>query len=264
MRFSMILWQALERVNKMVILKSKREIEYIREAGKITAHALLLMKKLAKPGVTTGELDRRCEEYIRSCGAFPSCKGYYGFPATICASVNEEVVHGIPGHRKLRDGDIISVDLVVNKNGYHGDATLTIPVGYVDPKVMQLVTVTEECLQKGIEQAVTGNHLGDIGHAVQAYAESFGYGVVRDYVGHGIGTDMHEDPEVPNYGIPGHGDLLEEGLVIAIEPMITMGSEKVRQLKNGWTVVTRDKKPAAHFEHTVAITENGPEILTLP
>jgi len=129
---------------------------------------------------------------------------------------------------------------------------------------MQLVTVTEECLQKGIEQAVTGNHLGDIGHAVQAYAESFGYGVVRDYVGHGIGTDMHEDPEVPNYGIPGHGDLLEEGLVIAIEPMITMGSEKVRQLKNGWTVVTRDKKPAAHFEHTVAITENGPEILTLP
>lgn len=248
----------------MIILKSKREIEYIREAGRITANALQLMKKLAQPGITTGELDQRCEEYIRSCGAFPSCKGYYGFPATICASVNEEVVHGIPGHRKLKDGDIISIDLVVNKNGYHGDSTVTIPVGHVRPATLKLLKVTEESLYKGIEQAVAGNHLGDICHAVQSYAESFGYGVVRDYVGHGIGTDMHEDPEVPNYGMAGHGELLEPGMVLAIEPMINMGTEKVRQLKNGWTVVTRDGKPAAHFEHTVAITENGPEILTLP
>lgn len=157
----------------MIILKSKREIEYIREAGRITANALQLMKKLAKPGITTGELDQRCEEYIRSCGAFPSCKGYYGFPATICASVNEEVVHGIPGHRKLKDGDIISIDLVVNKNGYHGDSTVTIPVGHVHPATLKLLKVTEESLYKGIEQAVAGNHLGDIGHAVQSYAESF-------------------------------------------------------------------------------------------
>ncbi|ERT60522.1 type I methionyl aminopeptidase [Megasphaera vaginalis (ex Srinivasan et al. 2021)] len=248
----------------MIILKSKREIEYIREAGRITADALVLMRQLAKPGVTTAELDLRCEEYIRSRGAFPSCKGYYGYPATICASVNEEVVHGIPGRRKLRDGDIISVDLVVNKDGYHGDSTVTIPVGRVKPAVLQLLKVTEECLYKGIQQAVAGNHIGDIGHAVQSYAESFGYGVVRDYVGHGIGTDMHEEPEVPNYGTADHGELLENGMVLAIEPMINMGTEKVRQLKNGWTVVTQDKQWAAHFEHTIAITENGPEILTLP
>ena len=248
----------------MIILKSKREIEYIRAAGRITAEALLLMKELAKPGVTTGELDRRCEEYIRSRGALPSCKGYYGFPATICASVNEEVVHGIPGHRKLHDGDIISVDLVVNKDGYHGDSTVTIPVGDVAPDTLKLLQVTEECLYKGIEQAVAGKHMGDIGHAVQSYAESFGYGVVRDYVGHGIGADMHEEPEVPNYGRAGHGVVLEEGMVLAIEPMINMGTEKVRQLDNGWTVITQDKKLAAHFEHTVAITDHGPEILTLP
>lgn len=247
----------------MIILKSKREIEYIREAGRIIADALQLMREIAKPGITTGELDQRCEEYIRSRGAFPSCKGYYGFPATICASVNDEVVHGIPGHRKLKDGDIISIDLVVNKDGYHGDSCITIPIGHVNPHTMKLLQVTEESLYKGIEQAVAGNHLGDIGHAVQSYAESFGYGVVRDYVGHGIGSDMHEDPEVPNYGLAGHGEILEPGMVLCIEPMITMGSYKNHRLKNGWTVVSNDHKPAAHFEHTVAITEHGPEILTL-
>jgi methionyl aminopeptidase len=248
----------------MIILKSKREIEYIREAGKITADALALMRELAVPGITTGELDERCEAYIRSRGAFPSCKGYYGYPATICASVNDEVVHGIPSFkRKLKDGDIISIDLVVNKDGYHGDSTVTLPIGDVDKATLQLLKVTEECLYKAIDQAVAGNHMGDIGHAVQEYAESFGYGVVRDYVGHGIGSDMHEEPEVPNYGLAGHGELLEPGLVLAIEPMINMGTEKVHTLKNGWTVVTRDKKPSAHFEHTIAITENGPEILTL-
>ncbi len=247
----------------MIILRSKKEIECLREAGRITADTLSLMEELAKPGITTGELDRRAEEYLRSRGAFPSCKGYYGYPATICASVNEEVVHGIPGSRKLKDGDIISIDLVVNKNGYHGDSTITLPIGHVDEPVLQLLKVTEESLYKGIEQAVAGNHLGDISHAVQQHAESYGYGVVRDYVGHGIGTDMHEEPEVPNYGPAGHGLLLEPGLVLAIEPMINMGTEKVRTLKNGWTVVTRDKKPSAHFEHTVAVTDNGPEILTL-
>ena len=247
----------------MIILRSKKEIECLREAGRITADTLSLMEELAKPGITTGELDRRAEEYLRSRGAFPSCKGYYGYPATICASVNEEVVHGIPGSRKLKDGDIISIDLVVNKNGYHGDSTITLPIGHVDEPVLQLLKVTEESLYKGIEQAVAGNHLGDISHAVQQHAESYGYGVGRDYVGHGIGRDMHEEPEVPNYGPAGHGLLLEPGLVLAIEPMINMGTEKVRTLKNGWTVVTRDKKPSAHFEHTVAVTDNGPEILTL-
>ena len=246
----------------MIILKSKREIEYIREAGRITANALQLMKKLAKPGVTTGELDQRCEEYIRSCGAFPSCKGYYGFPATICASVNEEVVHGIPGRRKLKDGDIISIDLVVNKNGYHGDSTVTIPIGHVAPATLQLLKVTEESLYKGIEQAVAGNHLGDIGHAVQAYAESFGYGVVRDYVGHGIGTDMHEEPEVPNYGMPGHGELLEPGMVLAIEPMINMGKKDGVILSNGWTAVTCDHAWSAQFEHSMGVTKDGVEVFT--
>ena len=247
----------------MIILKSKREIEYIREAGRITANALQLMKQLAKPGITTGELDQRCEEYIRSCGAFPSCKGYYGFPATICASVNDEVVHGIPGRRKLKDGDIISIDLVVNKNGYHGDSTVTIPIGHVDPAVLQLLKVTEECLYKGIEQAVAGNHLGDIGHAVQSYAESFGYGVVRDYVGHGIGTDMHEEPEVPNYGIAGHGELLEPGMVLAIEPMILAGSSEIYQLNDGWGIVSADGKLTCHYENTIYIDDDGPHITTI-
>jgi len=248
----------------MIILRSKHEIECMREAGRITADALTMVRDIAQPGVSTGELDQKVEEYIRSRGAFPSCKGYYGFPATICASINEEVVHGIPNfRRKLKDGDIISIDLVVNKNGYHGDSTITVPIGDVDESVLELLRVTEESLYKGIEQAISGNHLGDISHAVQEYAESFGYGVVRDYVGHGIGTDMHEEPEVPNYGPAGHGILLEPGLVLAIEPMVNMGTEKTRTLRNGWTVITRDHKPSAHFEHTVAITENGPEILTL-
>ena len=246
----------------MIILKSKREIEYIREAGRITANALQLMKKLAKPGITTGELDQRCEEYIRSCGAFPSCKGYYGFPATICASVNEEVVHGIPGHRKLKDGDIISIDLVVNKNGYHGDSTVTIPVGHVHPATLKLLKVTEESLYKGIEQAVPGNKIGDIGHAVQTYCEERGYGVVRDFVGHGVGTKLHEDPSVPNFGHEGRGIRLLPGMTLAIEPMINQGTYKVKQLEDGWTVVTADGKLAAHFEHTIAITNNGPVIMT--
>ena len=246
----------------MIILKSKHEIECIREAGRITADALELMRKLAQPGVTTGELDRRCEEYIRSRGAFPSCKGYYGYPATICASVNEEVVHGIPGHRKLKDGDIISIDLVVNKNGYHGDSTVTLPIGHVDDAKLQLLKVTEECLYKGIEQAIPGNRIGDIGHAVQEYCEERGFGVVRDFVGHGVGTKLHEEPSVPNFGHAGRGIRLLPGMTLAIEPMINLGTYKVKQLSDGWTVKTADGKLAAHFEHSIAITPNGPVILT--
>ena len=194
----------------------------------------------------------------------PSCKGYYGFPATICASVNEEVVHGIPSaKRKLKHGDILSIDLVSSVNGYHGDSCVTVPIGHVKPKVHQLLKVTEESLFKGIEQAVVGNRVGDISHAVQSYCEKFGFGVVRDFVGHGLGREMHEDPQIPNYGPAGHGPILKPGMVLCIEPMITMGTYEVEVLGDDWTAVTLDGKPAAHFEHTVVVTENGPEILTM-
>lgn len=248
----------------MIILKSPHEIEYIRQASKLTADALTHLIAVVKPGMTTLELDTIAEEYIRSRGGVPSCKGYYGYPATICASVNEEVVHGIPSSsRKLKNGDIISIDLVSSVNGYHGDSAVTIPVGKIKPAVHKLLKVTEECLFKGIEQAVVGNRIGDISHAIQTHAEKHGYGVVRDFVGHGLGREMHEDPQVPNYGQPGHGPLLKPGMVICIEPMINMGSAGVRVLGDDWTAVTVDKKPSAHFEHTVVITEDGPEILTM-
>lgn len=247
----------------MIILKSEHEIEYIRQASQLTAKTLTELIKHVKPGVTTKELDTIAEDYIRSHGGIPSCKGYYDYPATICASVNEEVVHGIPGNRKLKNGDVISIDLVSSINGYHGDSAITVPVGKINSKVKNLLQVTEEALFKGIEQAVVGNRIGDIAHAVQKHAEAAGYGVVRDFVGHGIGRDMHEDPKVPNYGTPGQGPMLKPGMVICIEPMITMGTYKVRVLADNWTAITMDKKPAAHFEHTVLITENGPEILTM-
>lgn len=248
----------------MIILKSQHEIEYIRQACKLTADTLAELIALAKPGVTTLELDQFAEEYIRSHGGEPSCKGYYGYPATICASINDEVVHGIPNaHRKLKNGDVISIDLVSSVNGYHGDSCVTIPIGKVKPQVMKLLKVTEESLFKGIEQAVVGNRVGDISHAVQTYCEKFGFGVVRDFVGHGLGREMHEDPQIPNYGPAGHGPLLKPGMVLCIEPMITMGTYEVHVLDDDWTAVTRDGKPAAHFEHTVVVTENGPEILTM-
>ena len=248
----------------MIIIKSPHEMEYIRQACKLTADTLELLIEAVKPGVTTQELDTIAEQNIRQHGGVPSCLGYYGYPATICASVNEQVVHGIPSGRKLKDGDVISIDLVSSINGYHGDSCVTVPVGNrVNKKTMQLLKVTEEALFKGIEQAVVGNHVGDISHAVQTYAESFGYGVVRDFVGHGIGRDMHEDPQIPNYGKPGHGPELRPGMVICIEPMINMGTFKVRVLEDDWTAVTQDSKPAAHFEHTVLITDQGPEILTM-
>jgi len=246
----------------MIFLKSDRELNYLRDAGNIVAKTLEELKKAVKPEVTTQELDRIAEDYIKRCGATPAFKGYHGFPGNICTSVNEQVVHGIPGLRKLVNGDNLSIDIGTVINGYYGDAAITVPVGEVDAEVQKLLDVTEESLYKGIAQAIAGNRLSDISHAVQSYAEGFGYGVVRDFVGHGIGRNMHEDPQVPNYGIPGRGPRLKSGMTLAIEPMINMGTHEVRTLDDGWTVVTTDKKRSAHFEHTIAVTSDGPEILT--
>lgn len=246
----------------MIFLKSERELKYLRDAGQIVAKTLIEVKKAVKPEVTTQELDQLAEEYIIGCGAIPAFKGYHGFPGNICSSINEQVVHGIPGLRRLKSGDNVSIDIGTVINGYYGDAAITVPVGEVNAEVQQLLDVTEESLYKGIAQAMVGNRLSDISHAIQSYAESFGYGVVRDYVGHGIGRSMHEDPQVPNYGNPGRGPLLKSGMTLAIEPMINMGTHEVRTLDDGWTVVTDDKKQSAHFEHTIAVTSDGPEILT--
>ncbi len=246
----------------MITLKSDRELLYMRDAGKVVAGAHQEVAKAVREGVTTGELDKIAEDYIVSQGAKPSFKGYYGFPASICASVNEQVVHGFPGLRRLKNGDIISIDIGAELNGYHGDAAVTLPVGEIDQEVERLLNVTKESLSKGIEQAVIGNRLSDISHAIQKHVETNGFSVVRDYVGHGIGRNMHEDPQVQNFGMPGRGPRLKHGMVLAIEPMVNLGTYEVETLSDNWTVVTKDKKPSAHFEHTVAITENGPEILT--
>lgn len=246
----------------MIILKSEREIQYMRDSGRIVAETLDELRKAIRPDMTTLELDQIAEDYIKSCGARPSFKGYQGFPGNICASVNEQVVHGIPGVKQLKSGDTVSIDIGAVINGYHGDAAITLPVGQIDDEVQKLLNVTKESLDKGIEQAIAGNRLSDISHAVQVHAEKHGYGVVRDYVGHGIGRNMHEDPQIPNYGIPGHGPRLKPGMTLAIEPMINMGTHAVNVLNDGWTVVTADGKPSAHFEHTIAITPDGPEILT--
>lgn len=246
----------------MIILKSERELRYMRDAGRIVAGTLEEVKKAARPDVTTQELDKVAEEYIKGAGAIPAFKGYHGFPGNICTSVNEQVVHGIPGLRRLKSGDNVSIDIGAVINGYYGDAAITVPVGEVDAEVAKLIEVTEASLYKGLAQAVAGNKLSDISHAVQVEAEAHGYGVVRDYVGHGIGRNMHEDPQIPNYGPPGRGPRLKPGMTLAIEPMINMGTYGVRTLDDGWTVVTADGKRSAHFEHTVVVTENGPEILT--
>ncbi len=246
----------------MIILKSERELRYMRDAGRIVAGALEEVKKAVRPEVTTQELDKAAEEYIKGCGAIPAFKGYHGFPGNICTSVNEQVVHGIPGLRRLKSGDNVSIDIGAVINGYNGDAAITVPVGEVDASVMKLIAVTEDSLYKGLEQAVAGNRLSDVSNAVQIAAEAHGYGVVRDYVGHGIGRHMHEDPQIPNYGPPGRGPRLKPGMTLAIEPMINEGTFEVRTLDDGWTVVTTDGKRSAHFEHTVVVTENGPEILT--
>ena len=248
----------------MIVLKTDREIGYMRDAGKIVGQTLQELKKAIVPGVTTLELDRIADQYIRHAGAIPAFKGYGGFPANICTSVNEQVVHGIPGSRQLKNGDVISLDVGTKLNRYYGDAAITVPVGDVDDELLNLLTVTEESLYKGIEKAIKGNRLSDISHAVQLHAESHGYGVVRDYVGHGIGQRMHEDPQIPNYGPPGRGPLLKNGMVLAIEPMINLGTPEVEVLADDWTVVTEDGKISAHFEHTVAVTDGEPLILTLP
>lgn len=246
----------------MITCKSRRELSYMRDAGRIVAGALSELAKAVRPGVTTGELDRLAEEFIIKNGARPAFKGLYGFPATICASVNEEVVHGIPGFKKLENGDIIGIDIGVELNGYYGDSAVTLPVGEVSPEVEKLLRVTEESLYVGIAQAREGNRLSDISHAIQTYVESHGFSVVRDFVGHGIGRSMHEEPQVPNFGKPGRGPRLKAGMTLAIEPMVNMGSYEVKTLPDNWTVVTLDGSLSAHFEHTVAVTDGEPEILT--
>ena len=246
----------------MIELKNANQLDRMRNAGRIVGETLALMRELAKPGVTTLDLDRMAEEYIRAQGAIPAFKGYNGFPATLCTSVNEQVVHGIPGLRCLESGDIISIDCGAVIDGYFGDAAVTLPIGEVGQDLQKLLRVTEESLMLGIAQAKLGNRLYDVSYAVQTHVEANGFSVVRDYVGHGIGRAMHEDPQIPNFGKPGRGPRLEVGMVLAIEPMVNMGTYEVQTLKDHWTVVTKDNRPSAHFEHTVAITENGLEILT--
>lgn len=247
----------------MIIIKSDMEIEYMRNAGKVVADTLSIIESVIKPGITTAEIDKLAEEFILKQGAKPSFKGYGGFPATICASVNNEVIHGIPRNRVLEEGDIISVDCGAILNGFHGDAARTFPVGSISKEAEQLIKITEECFYKGVEKAVVGNRLTDISAAVQKHAESFGYSVVRDFVGHGIGKSMHEDPQVPNYGTAGKGPKLNHGMVLAIEPMINIGKYNVKVNSDGWTVVTSDGTLSAHYENTLAILNSGPEILTL-
>ncbi len=248
----------------MIILKSEAEIAIMRRAGSLVWHVIDRIGQAVRPGVTTRELDAIAENTIRAAGAEPSFKGYHGYPASICASVNEQVIHGIPGERRLAEGDIIGIDVGAVLNGYHGDSARTFAVGAVSPEASRLLKVTEESLAAGIEAARAGNALGDIGHAVQSHAESHGFSVVRDFVGHGIGRRMHEGPAIPNYGREGMGRRLRAGMVLAIEPMINAGGYEVEVLSDNWTAVTRDGSLSAHFEHTVAITEDGPVVLTLP
>jgi methionyl aminopeptidase len=246
----------------MITIKSKREIAYMRDAGRIVAGTLTELLKLIRPGVTTAELAFAAEKFIVSHGAKPAFKGLYGFPACICVSINEEVVHGIPGLRKLKDGDIISIDVGTEINGYFGDGAQSFPVGKVADKALRLLRITEESLYEGIKKAREGNRLSDISNAIQTHVEKNGYSVVRDFVGHGIGKSMHEEPQVPNYGQPNRGPRLKPGMTLAIEPMVNIGTHEVYTLADNWTVITKDAELSAHFEHTVAITEGEPEILT--
>lgn len=246
----------------MITLKTENELAFMRDAGRVVAGALEEVARAVSPGVTTAELDRLAESFIIARGARPAFKGLYGFPSTICASPNEQVVHGIPGLMVLENGDIISVDIGAEINGYFGDAAITLPVGEIDGETQRLLKVTEESLYLGIAEAVEGKRLSDISHAVQKHVEGNGFSVVRDYVGHGIGRSMHEEPQVPNFGRAGRGPRLKAGMTLAIEPMVNMGTHEVRTLPDNWTVVTKDMKKSAHFEHTIAITNGKPEILT--
>ena len=247
----------------MIAIKNSRELALMRDACVVSARALKLAGEAVEPGVTTGEIDRIIRKYIESQGAKPSFLGYGGFPASACISVNETVIHGIPGKRVIHEGDIVSVDVGAYLNGYHGDTAATIAAGSISPKAKALLDTTKESLYEGIRMAVAGGRIGDIGAAVQRYVEVRGYSVVRQFVGHGVGANLHEDPSVPNFGTPGRGPRLLPGMTIAIEPMINAGTHEVKILGDGWTTVTCDGKLSAHFEHTVAITRDGPVILTV-
>ncbi len=248
----------------MIVLRTGRELKIMREACRISAGALNLVGRAVEPGVTTAELDRLAEEYIRSQGAVPNFKNYEGYPATACISINNEVIHGIPStKRKIKAGDIVSVDLGAKFEGYHGDNAATFACGDISDEAKRLMNTTKESLYEGIKAARSGGRIGDIGHAVQSYVEQRGYSVVRQFVGHGIGTEMHEPPEVPNFGTAGKGIRLMAGMVIAIEPMVNIGRPEVKVLPDGWTVLTKDGSLSAHFEHTVAITPDGPLIMTV-
>lgn len=250
-------------ISAMVIIKSPREIEQLKRSNVMVAEVFEKLRGMIEPGITTKELDQVAEEYILLKGALPAFKGYRGFPATLCISINDEVVHGIPGQRRLKQGDIVSLDAGVNYLGYFGDAAITFPVGEVDPEAKRLLEVTEKALYIGIEKAKVGNRLFDISYAIQSWVESHGFSVVRDFVGHGIGRELHEEPQIPNFGVPHQGPRLGKGMVLALEPMVNEGTHEVRVLSDGWTVVTADGKRSAHFEHTIAITEDGAEILSV-
>lgn len=246
----------------MIVCKSPAEIEKMRASNGLVADVLAHLATLVTPGITTLELDDVAERMVRAAGAEPAFKGYRGFPSTLCVSVNEEVVHGIPSRRKLHEGDIISIDMGVKLNGYYGDSAVTLPVGKISPEAARLLEVTEASLERGIQQVRIGGRVSDIGHAIQKHVEAHGYSVVRQFVGHGIGASLHEEPQIANYGEPGRGPRLAEGMTLAIEPMVNMGREAVKVLGDGWTAVTKDGSLSAHFEHTVAVTKDGPLVLT--
>src|SRR3990167_4010870 len=246
----------------MIILRSEREIAKLRASNRLVAEVLNEVKNAIRVGITTKELNDLADSLLRARDAIPAFKGYRGFPMTLCTSLNEEVVHGIPSNRKLKEGDIVRVDMGGIYQGYYGDAALTVGIGEISPEAKKLLEVTEQALYIGIAESREGNYLSDISHAIQSYVESFGFSVVRAFVGHGIGTSLHEDPQVPNFGEAGTGSLLKSGMVLAIEPMVNAGGSDVEVLEDDWTVVTRDRSLSAHFEHTVAITDNGAEILT--
>jgi methionyl aminopeptidase len=248
----------------MVYLRDRDEIEAIRAAARLVARTIERLRRVVRPGVTTGELDRLAEAFIRDHGGRPAFKGYRGFPASICPAINDEVVHGIPGSRRLEEGDIVGIDVGVEKDGFYGDAAITVPVGEVSPEARRLLEVCRESLARGVAQAHAGKRVGDISHAIQSYVEEHGYSVVRALVGHGIGREMHEEPQVPNYGPPERGPRLMAGQVLAIEPMVNVGGPEVVTQADGWTVKTRDGSLSAHFEHTVAVGPQGPEILSVP
>ena len=252
-------------MNKAVEVKTPEELAIMRRAGGVVADILVLLKGLVKPGMTTGEIDQIAREELKKRGAKPAFLNYHGFPGVICVSINSEVVHGIPSDKRvLKDGDIVGLDFGAIIDGWYGDSAMTIPVGTISPEAERLVRVTRECLEKALTAVKDGNRIGDIGFAVQSHAQAHGYTLVREFVGHGIGRSLHEEPPIPNYGKAGHGARLKTGMTIAIEPMVNMGGPEVATLGDGWTAVTKDGKLSAHFEHTVAVTDTGYDILTLP